>query len=232
MADWVVLSIQTIKLSNQRCRKSGTFFILCPMSAHMNFDFSQEITLQNRQVLLRPLSQNDAIHLRTVATENKDLVQYSPYRIDTPAFLDQFIQASLADRQACFRYPFSVFDKRTCQYAGSTSIANVSNKDRRLEIGWTWIGKGFQQTGLNRACKFLLLSFAFDTLHFERVEFKTDERNKASRRAIEKIGGVYEGALRSHTVMNDGFRRNTVYYSILKNEWPPLRETIFREYIS
>lgn len=193
----------------------------------MNFDFATDIRLKNNDVLLRPLTAEDALLLEPVATADSDLVLYSPYKIHTPENLRQFVQDSLADRQRAFRYPFVIIDRNSGEPAGSTSIANVSNKDLRLEIGWTWIGKRYQRTGLNRSCKFLLLSYAFETLGFERVEFKTDARNTASRTAIEKIGGQYEGALRSHTVMNDGFRRTTVYYSILKEEWPGLKQTIF-----
>jgi RimJ/RimL family protein N-acetyltransferase len=193
----------------------------------MEFDFTRTIILQNETVLLRPMTEEDAVHLQAVATKDDDLVLYSPYQIHTPALLQQFVSDSLADRRRGFRYPFVIYDKQKNLYAGSTSIANVSNKDRRLEIGWTWIGRDFQRTGLNRTCKFLLLSYAFEELGFERVEFKTDARNVASRTAIEKIGGQYEGALRSHTVMNDGFRRTTVYYSILKDEWPGLKKTVF-----
>lgn len=193
----------------------------------MDFDFTKDILLENNLVLLRPMTAEDAENLEPVATEHTDLVLYSPYKIHTAVELRNFVNASLAERKRSFRYPYVICQKESGEFAGSTSIANVSNKDKRLEIGWTWIGKRFQQTGLNRACKFLLLSYAFEELDFERVEFKTDSRNLASRTAIEKIGGQYEGALRSHTVMNDGFRRTTVYYSILKEEWPSLKETVF-----
>lgn len=196
----------------------------------MTFDFATDILLQNADVLLRPMTAEDALLLEAVATSDSDLVLYSPYKIHTPENLHRFVQDSLADRQKAFRYPFVIIDRNSGEPAGSTSIANVSNKDLRLEIGWTWIGKRFQRTGLNRACKFLLLSYAFETLGFERVEFKTDARNTASRTAIEKIGGQYEGALRSHTVMNDGYRRTTIYYSILKEEWPGLKQTVFSRY--
>ena len=196
----------------------------------MAFDFSSEILLENKTARLRPLQPADTNLLLEAATADPDLVLYSPYKIHTPEYLDQYIRQSLSERDRDFRYPFAIYDKQKQGYAGSTSIANVSNTDKRLEIGWTWIGKKFQQTGLNRACKFLLLSYAFDTLEFERVEFKTDARNKVSQIAIEKIGGRYEGALRSHTLMPDGFRRTTVYYSILKKEWPLLKETIFRSF--
>jgi RimJ/RimL family protein N-acetyltransferase len=196
----------------------------------MDFDFSREIVLQNDWVLLRPLGTPDHHQLLPVATMHTDLVKYSPYQLHTPELLLQYIEDSLAERQKGFRYPFVIYDKGRKACAGSTSIANVSNKDRRLEIGWTWLGKPFQQTGLNRACKYLLLSFAFEELQFERVEFKTDGRNAASRTAIEKIGGRYEGTLRSHTVMLDGFRRDTVYYSILKQEWPEVKERVFKQF--
>lgn len=193
----------------------------------MDFDFSKEIVLQNGRALLRPLTSEDRLNLQAVATADAALVQYSPYKIHTLELLEQYIEASLNERANCFRYAFAIFDRQKRAWAGSTSVANISNKDKRLEIGWTWMGRTFQQTGLNRACKYLLLSYAFDKLAFERVEFKTDARNEASRTAIEKIGGQYEGALRSHTVMPDGFRRTTVYYSILKAEWPRLKETVF-----
>ena len=204
--------------------------LFCASFLRMEFDFTNDIVLQNNIALLRPLTPEDSVNLQAVATEHEDLVLYSPYRIHTPEHLEQFVAASLAERQRAFRYPFVIYHKQSGEYAGSTSIANVSNKDKRLEIGWTWIGKRFQQSGLNRACKFLLLSYAFEELAFERVEFKTDARNQASRTAIEKIGGQYEGALRSHTVMNDGFRRTTVYYSILKDEWPNLKKTVFQSF--
>jgi RimJ/RimL family protein N-acetyltransferase len=73
-----------------------------------------------------------------------------------------------------------------------------------------------------------MLAFAFDELKAERVEFKTDERNTASRTAIEKIGGQYEGLLRSHTLLTDGFRRNTICYSILRNEWEATKDNFLR----
>jgi RimJ/RimL family protein N-acetyltransferase len=208
----------------------GRHFLFSVQRATMEFDFTKEIVLQNNRVLLRPMVMEDFENLYTVATADKDLVQYSPYQIHTKEFLEGYIKTSLTERAAGIRYPFVVFDKKTETYAGSTSFANVSNKDQRLEIGWTWIDKTFQQTGLNRACKSLLLSYAFDELEYERVEFRTDARNLASRSAIEKIGGQYEGALRSHTVLLDGFRRTTVYYSILKSEWPDLKRTVFSSF--
>jgi len=170
----------------------------------MNFPFDYPIILENSKVLLRPIEQTDFQYLLPLALEDKKLL---------------YISTAIQLRETKNRYTFIVFDKLKLAYAGSTSFLNISNNDERLEIGATWYGKSFQRTGLNRQCKFLLLEYAFEILKAHRVEFKTDERNIASRTAIEKIGATYEGNLREHTLMYDGFRRNTVYYSILKNEW-------------
>ena len=195
----------------------------------MNFPFEKEIILENASALLRPLQISDIGHLLEVATEDKDLLQFSPTPIYSEVLLTSYIENAIQERTNKSRYYFSIFDKKKNTYAGSTSFLNISNGDSRVEIGATWIGKNFQRTGLNRNCKYLLLSFAFGELDALRVELKTDERNTASRNAIEKIGGKFEGILRSHTLLYDGYRRNTVYYSILKDEWENLKEGFIKE---
>ena len=106
---------------------------------------------------------------------------------------------------------------------------SVSNADLKLEIGATWMGKQFQSTGINKQCKYLMLQYAFEVLNAHRVEFRTDERNAQSRRALEKIGAKQEGILREHMIMHDGFKRSSVYYSILSSEWKILKKG-FRKY--
>ena len=187
------------------------------------FDFTRPINFENKRARLAPLEITNIGDLQAIALEEVSLLQYSPSEIHLEEKLRQYVETAIEGKQKKIRYPLIIFDKLKGQYAGSTSFGNVSNKDLRLEIGWTWIGKNFQGTGLNQACKHLMLEYTFDTLSFERVEFKIDSRNLQSRRAVEKIGGIYEGELRSHTVMSDGFRRNTVYYSILKKEWPQIK---------
>jgi RimJ/RimL family protein N-acetyltransferase len=190
----------------------------------MNFNFETDIELSNDRAHIRPLTMNYIQQLLPVATAHQDLVQYSPTLIYTDELLLNYIAQATEDRKNLLRYAFVIWDKQKMEYAGSTSFLNISNKDKRLEIGHTWIGKNFQGTGLNAKVKALLLNYAFKNLEFERVEFKTDERNATSRKALEKLGAVYEGTLRSHMLMTDGFRRNSVYYSILKNEWPTDQE--------
>lgn len=189
----------------------------------MNFSFDKEIILENTFLLVRPISENDIDNLVTVATKDKDLLQFSPTPIYTKELLKKYIDKAVDNRRNKNRYTFIVFDKIKNAFAGSTSFLNISNADDRLEIGATWYGKEFQRTGLNRNCKYLLMEYAFENLGAVRVEFRTDERNLASRKAIEKIGAQFEGILRRHTLLYDGFRRNTVCYSILKSEWSDLK---------
>lgn len=189
----------------------------------MDFNFNDDIILENERALIRPLTMNDFENLIPIATSDTTLLQYSPSPNHTPELLNGYIQKALEERKINFRYPFAIVDKQKNKIAGSTSFANVSNIDQRAEIGWTWIGREFQQTGLNRNCKFLMLQFAFEKLLFERIEFRIDERNAPSRKAVEKLGGVFEGILRSHMLMPDGFRRSTCYYSIIKQDWPEIK---------
>ena len=194
----------------------------------MELNFSENLIFENGRALLRPLVDADYEKLLPVALSDDKLLQFSPNQIYSEELLRKYIDNARLEREKGNRYTFIVFDKAAGQYAGSTSFMNLSNKDKRVEIGATFYGKQYQKTGLNRNCKFLLMQYVFEKLGFERLEIRTDERNLASRTAIEKIGGQYEGKLRSHTIMPDGFRRNTVCYSILKNEWERLKEGVFK----
>ena len=192
----------------------------------MEFNFKADLVLENERVLLMPLNLSYLEALIPVGAQDENLTFYSTFSVFTPEALKQFIEESMAEREAKTRYAFAIFDKKANQFAGSTSFGNISNKDQKLEIGWTWIGNDFQQTGLNVNCKYVLMKYLFEELEFERVELKTDERNQKSRTAIEKIGAKFEGILRSHMLMRDGFRRSSVYYSILKNEWPEVKKML------
>ena len=197
----------------------------------MPFDFTKNIVLENDRVLMRPLTVMDFENLKSAASSDENLLRYSPATIETPEKLAIYIENAFVLRTKQDRYTFSVFDKKENQYAGSTSFYAVSNKDERIAIGATWIGKPFQRTGLNRNMKFLMLQYAFETLNFARVELHTDARNQQSRQAIKGIGGIEEGILRHFTVMSDGFRRDTICFGILKEEWAGLKQTIFKNFI-
>jgi RimJ/RimL family protein N-acetyltransferase len=125
----------------------------------------------------------------------------------------------MEERAARKSYAFIVFDKRTNQYAGSTRFYDIQIENASLQLGFTWYGKEFQGTGLNKNCKYLLLEFAFEKLNMERVEFRADNDNLRSINAMKSIGCVVEGILRSNMYKPNGDRRDSIVLSILKNEW-------------
>ncbi|NNE55163.1 MAG: GNAT family N-acetyltransferase [Flavobacteriales bacterium] len=115
------------------------------------------------------------------------------------------------------RVPFSI--KVDNKIVGSTSLGNYSIRDNRIEIGWTWIAPGHQGKGANDRSKFLLCEYVFESLNIQRVEIKTDVTNTFSCAALDRMGFVPEGVLRSHTQVTFGRRRDSIYYSLLRPEW-------------
>lgn len=180
--------------------------------------------LENDRVRLTPLALADVPKLLAVASQ-ENLVQYSPSDIYTPQALEHYIATALAQKQNETSIPFLVFDKQAQQYAGSTRYMNIHWKNKVLEIGSTWIGREFQGSGLNTRMKHLMIDHAFDHMDFEKIEFRVDERNIRSRKAVEKLGGVLEGILRKNVYLLDGFKRNTCCYGILKEDWNAQKES-------
>ncbi|SFG31271.1 GNAT family N-acetyltransferase [Pontibacter chinhatensis] len=191
-------------------------------------NFSQGILLQNQRVLLRRYLPSDLPELAQIALD-EDIWRFMPTRISNEAELQGWAATVEQGYASGTRYTFLIVDRATGKLAGSTSYGNISLPDKRLEIGWTWLSKEHRGTGLNRHCKFLLLQHAFEELRMERVELKTDVLNLRSRRAMLKIGATEEGTLRSHTQMHDGRRRDTIYYSILRLEWPGIKQQVFAD---
>lgn len=178
--------------------------------------------LQNQKVILRPLQQTDEELLWPIAQE-KALWVYGLKDLSVRENLHQYIQSALADRAAGNCAVWTIVDAVSGKVAGCTRLAEISWKDERGQIGWTWIGKEFQGSGLNKAMKYEILKYGFETLCLNRIELKADERNVQSRKAILKLGATEEGTLRQHMKIADGFIRNTVFYSILKSEWPEIK---------
>lgn len=174
--------------------------------------------LENDRVLLSPLTLGNYQVLYPIAAQEK-LVQYSPSDIQTPEALKRYVEIALEKQKVNSAILFLVFDKRTNQYAGSTRFMNIDHINKVVEIGATWIGREFQGTGLNREMKLLMLDCAFWEMEFEKVEFRIDERNVRSRRAVEKLGATLEGILRRNVYLLDGYKRNTCCYGILREEW-------------
>ena len=192
-------------------------------------DFSAPIVIENSRVRLRPLELTDFEALKAVAFD-AELWKFTLTRGDDAVSLAAYIRQAVEDRQQGRRYPFAIIDRETGELAGSTSYYHDVEADLRLSIGYTWVGTKFQRSGLNRACKHLLLSHAFCQLRYERVELETDSRNQKSRTAMARMGATEEGTLRSHRITQGGIRRDTVIFSIIRSEWSGLRQTVFQEY--
>ena len=122
------------------------------------------------------------------------------------------------------RYPFAIIENHKNKAIGSSSYLHAREEHRSLEIGWTWLGQEWQRTGVNTEAKYLLLRHAFERLVCERVEFKTDGRNERSQAALERIGAVREGVLRKHMIVQGGYVRDSVYFSVVREEWPQVQE--------
>lgn len=189
---------------------------------------SPELRLETDKVLLRPLQHLDIASFANI-TNDPSLWKYFTLLLDDPAQLHQWVEIALKEREEGKRVPFTIIEKSTGVICGSTSFGNISYFDKRIEIGWSWLGKQFQGTGINFHAKFSLLSYAFDVLDWERVEIKTDNLNERAKQALRKIGATEEGVLRSHMQMPLHRRRDSVYFSIIKNEWPAIKNSIFKE---
>lgn len=182
-------------------------------------DFTDEYILENEKVLLRALNTNDFENLVKFSAEQPELWKYSLITAAAPGNLQNYLQIAERGRNEQKEYPFIVFDKRTNQYAGSTRFYDIQPDFQTLQLGYTWYGKEFQGTGLNKNCKYLLLEFAFEKWKMERVEFRADNENIRSIAAMKSIGCKVDGVLRSNVPKREGGRRDSIVLSILKHEW-------------
>jgi len=176
------------------------------------------VTLENERVKLSPLTIQNFEKLIPIASQ-VDLVQYSPSAISTPGSLKKYVDTALQQFKNGTSIPFIIYDKQNKAYAGCTRYMNMNYKNKVLHIGSTWIGREFHGSGLNTEMKQLMLDYAFNTLDFEKVEFRIDERNVKSRKAVEKLGCILEGILRKDVYLLNGFKRNTCCYGLLREEW-------------
>jgi RimJ/RimL family protein N-acetyltransferase len=184
----------------------------------MTEDFTRNIMLENDRVLLRPLAMTDMDILMNFSLNEPDLWTYSLTPASGIENLERYLSKAIYDRKEGKSYPFLVIDKATNEVAGSTRFYDYNALYKTVQLGYTWYGKKFQGTGLNKHCKYLLLNHAFESWQLERVEFRADATNKRSIAAMKSIGCIEEGILRSNCSSPNG-RRDSIVLSILKNEW-------------
>jgi RimJ/RimL family protein N-acetyltransferase len=144
----------------------------------MSFNFNQDLVLEDERVLLRALQNSDVEHLLEISLNEPETWEYSLVKGNGKENLINYIQLAIVARENKTQFPFIVFDKKLGKYAGSTRFYDINLEFKTLLLGFTWYGKQFRGTGLNKHCKYLLLQFAFETLGMERVEFRADNKNK------------------------------------------------------
>lgn len=194
-------------------------------------DFNSNIVLKGQGILLRPWEQSDAD--RVIETVTDPIIwKYTTEALSSKDDVLRYVTRAIADRSAGQRYSFAIQLEGSETIIGSTSFGSISKKDGRVEIGWTWLAQEYHGKGINTVVKHLLLKYGFEELRAHRIEFKTDNSNPRSCGALEKIGAKRDGVLRSHTLMHDGRYRDTVYYSILNDEWSHVGSALERRLAS
>jgi RimJ/RimL family protein N-acetyltransferase len=191
--------------------------------------------LTGRLVRLEPLTIEDAPGYLAAAGTGEDAEEVFRWLnpkhgvSSVPRTLDdaeQHVAAALAARARGERFPYAQFDVATGEFAGTTSLYEVSPALRTLAIGHTWLGRRWWRAGHNTESKLLVMSYAFDELAAVRVVWHTDIYNVRSQDAIARLGATREGILRKHRLRRDGSWRDSVQYAMTDDDWPAVRDRL------
>jgi N-acetyltransferase len=182
----------------------------------------EPVTLSGHYVRLEPLAMNHFDQLWAIA-QDAELWKWTPYQITTPDKMHAYIKAALDGQEISTALPFVTLWQATNEIVGCTRFGNIDAGNRHVEIGWTWIERRWQRTPVNTEAKFLMLRHAFEEWRCLRVAFKADELDERSQRAIERLGARREGVSRQHVITESGRIRSSIYYSIIHDEWPPVK---------
>jgi RimJ/RimL family protein N-acetyltransferase len=218
----------SLKTALSRYRSFGnTFNYRGERTIQMINLFKEEIVLENSRVKLIPFSKKYEGELRKIIIDEE-----LSFNVNCKNHEDvrQYVERMLSKRQDNVLYPFIIIDKLKHEVAGSTSFGHIHPDNKRLEIGWTWYGRPFRGTGLNKACKFELFKYAFEQLQFRRVQLSADIDNIRSQKAILKLGATREGIFRSNYINALGESRDDVYFSMVVSEWEAIKQSVFKEY--
>jgi N-acetyltransferase len=181
-------------------------------------------TLHGEHVALRPLAQNDASSILRASSDG-ELWRVIYTGAPGPDTIGLWMATALAQANDGYSLPL-VATRPDGEVIGSSRFRRMNRPHRRLEIGTTFFARSVQRTGVNTETKLLMLSHAFERLDCECVQLRTDRFNRASRTAIERLGAKMDGVLRNHWIMADGRVRDTAVYSILRSEWPGVKQNI------
>src|SRR5688572_12880028 len=203
---------------------------MASVDPQFNKFFPEDFVIETLRVIIRPLKENDFESFIPL-TKNADTWKHFTKDLSSESELKVWMDDAMNEKTEGKRMPFTIIDRDTKQICGSTSYGNISFYDKRLEIGWSWLGPEYIGMGVNKPVKFALLSYAFEVMKMERVEAKTDFLNERAKAGLLKVGMIPEGVLRSHMQMPGNRRRDSAYYSILKEEWKERKELFFSHLI-
>jgi len=189
------------------------------------------ITLQGARVRLEPLSMERHFDGLSAVAFDPEIWRLGLTTIETPDDLRRYVATALREQAEGRSLPFATVETTTGRVAGSTRFGNIDPPNRKVEIGWTWLGQDFRRTHVNTEAKYLMLRHAFEEWGCVRVELKTNALNRRSRDAMLRIGAVEEGILRRHATSDRGVVRDSVYYSIIAEEWPAVRDLLLRKMV-
>lgn len=183
---------------------------------------AETVTLEARHVRLEPLELRHVDPLAEVGLD-PEIWRWSPEPLRTREDMRAYVEAALEARRQGTMLPFATVLRDGDRVVGSTRYGAIDLRNRRVEIGWTWITPAWQRSAVNTEAKLLMLAHAFEALGCQRVELKTDALNERSRRAIARLGAKQEGIFRKHMVTTTGRIRDSVYFSVVDDEWPAVR---------
>jgi RimJ/RimL family protein N-acetyltransferase len=184
--------------------------------------FQNPTVLEGEKIKLVPMELVHASEL--FAINDHDIWAFMLGEIKTLQEMENWVANAIQFREQNLALPFVVMLKETNQIVGTTRLYEINEKQRSCELGSTWYSKEFQRSFVNSNCKYILLKYCFEELQFIRVQFKTDERNKRSQKAIERLGAVKEGIMRNERILSNGFIRNSVLYSITNDDWSSVKQ--------
>jgi N-acetyltransferase len=192
-------------------------------AAAQTFEPIAPVTLEGRRVRMEPLDLSRHWEGLLAIGLEPLLWRYTINQPQRPEELRAYLETALREQEAGTSVPFATRDLVSGQVAGCTRFGNIDRHHRRVEIGWTWVGQPFQRSHVNTEAKYLMLRQAFERWACRRVEFKTASTNLPSQNAMLRIGCVQEGTLRKHMIRDNGENRDSVYFSILDDEWPAVK---------
>jgi RimJ/RimL family protein N-acetyltransferase len=181
--------------------------------------------LDGATLRLEPMTEDHLAGLEHVAYDER-IWRYMLVWVKTREDLRGWMDSALAAKAAGSSLPWVTVLKSDNRVIGSTRFADLDRRHGSVELGYTWLAPEFHGSGLNAEAKLLQLRYGFEVLGLNRVAFKTHHENLQSQAAMRKIGAVEEGTFRNHYVMPDGSARHSVWFSIIRQDWPRVRSLL------